>query len=254
MSVECSEAFIHSCQKFIFKPMNDYLEFEKISIKEWAEDDRPREKMLQKGKSALSDAELIAILIGSGNREESAVSLSQKILSKNKNSLNELGKRSVVDLMGYPGIGEAKAISILAAIELGRRRINDEGVIRKKITSSSDVFQIFQPKLGDLPFEEFWVLLLNRANKVIAETMISRGGVSGTVADTKIIFKTALDKLASSIILIHNHPSGNLQPSSQDIQLTNKMKEAGNVLDIAVLDHLIITDTGYFSFADEGQM
>lgn len=234
--------------------MNDYLELEKISIKEWAEDDRPREKMLQKGKAVLSDAELIAILIGSGNREDSAVSLSQKILSQHKNSLNELGKLSVKDLMKFPGIGEAKAISILAAIELGRRRRLEDGVIKEKITSSNEVFEIFQPKLGDLPFEEFWVLLLNRANKVIGQEMISRGGVSGTVADTKIIFKAALDHLASSIILIHNHPSGNLQPSSQDIQLTNKMKEAGLMMDVAVLDHLIVTDTGYFSFADEGQM
>lgn len=234
--------------------MNDYLEIENISIKEWAEDDRPREKMIQKGKSALSDAELIAILIGSGSREESAVSLSQRILKNYGNSLNELGKLNIKDLMKFQGIGEAKAITIIAAIELGRRRRKDEGILRKKITSSSDVFQIFQPKMGDLPFEEFWVLLLNRANKVIGEEMISRGGVSGTVADTKIIFKSALEKLASSIILIHNHPSGNLQPSSQDIQLTNKMKEAGKCMDIAVLDHLIVTDSGYFSFADEGQM
>lgn len=234
--------------------MNDYLDLEKISIKEWAEDDRPREKMLQKGKAALSDAELIALLIGSGNREDSAVTLSQKILKQYNNSLNELGKLGVKDLMKFPGIGEAKSISILAAIELGRRRRSEEGVTREKIVSSADVFEIFQPKLGDLPFEEFWVLLLNRANKIIGQEMISRGGVSGTIADTKIIFKTALEHLASSIILVHNHPSGNLQPSSQDIQLTNKMKEAGIMMDVSVLDHLIVTDTGYFSFADEGQM
>ncbi len=235
--------------------MEDFYEIEKASIKEWAEDDRPREKMLSKGISALSDAEIIAILIGSGNRNESAVGLSKRILHEYNNNLKDLGKVGMKELTSrFKGIGQAKAISILAAIELGRRRSAEGVEKRKQIGSSKDVFDIFQAKLGDLPHEEFWILHLNRANHVMAKDFISRGGVAGTVADAKIIFHKALQHLSSSIILCHNHPSGNLKPSAQDIQLTVKMKEAGKLLDIAVLDHLIVSDIGYYSFADEGQM
>jgi len=230
-----------------------FYETEKASIKEWAEDDRPREKMLLKGQSALSDAELIAILIGSGNREESAVDLSKRILRHYQDNLKELGRAGVKDLTKkFKGIGEAKAISILAAIELGRRRGAEDSINRKQITSSKQVYEIFKAKIGDLHYEEFWMLHLNRANKIIGEDLISKGGISGTVADSKLIYKKALDCLSSGLIFCHNHPSGNLKPSQQDIQLTAKLKEAGKLLDISVIDHVIVTDSGYFSFADEG--
>lgn len=225
---------------------------ESLSIKSWAEDDRPREKLLAQGRSALSDAELIAIIIGSGSRDESAVDLSKRILHSIDNNLNELGKLTVNDLMKFKGIGEAKAITIAAALELGRRRKEQEPKKKIKIASSKDAFDIFFPLLEDVPHEEFWVLLLNHQNKVIDKVCVSRGGVSGTVADAKLIFKVAIEKLASSIVLCHNHPSGNLQPSHQDKELTKKLKQAGSTLDIAVLDHIIIGDTNYFSFADEG--
>jgi DNA repair protein RadC len=223
-----------------------------LTIKTWAEEDRPREKLLLKGKQALTDAELIAIIIGSGNLEDSAVELSKKILAHIANDLNELAKLSVKDLIKFKGIGEAKAISIVAALELGRRRRESEGMKREKITSSKDIVEIFQPLLGDLKHEEFWVLLLNRANKIISKKQISAGGVSGTVVDAKIVFKFALEEVASSIILCHNHPSGNTQPSEADIKLTKKLKEAGTFLEINVLDHIIITEKEYYSFADEG--
>lgn len=225
-----------------------------LTIKSWAEEDRPREKLLSKGRHVLTDAELIAILIGSGSKRESAVELSKRILSQFGNNLNELAKLSVNDLIKFKGIGEAKGISIVAALELGRRRKETEIEKRDKITSSKDIFQIFQPQFLDLPHEEFHVLLLNRSNAVIRKEFVSRGGVSGTVVDPKIIFKIALQHLASSIILCHNHPSGNLRPSDQDISLTKKLKEAGVLLEIPILDHLIISDMGYFSFADEGMM
>lgn len=235
--------------------MEDFYEIERESIKNWAEDDRPREKMLLKGQAALSDAELIAILISSGNRKESAVDLSKRILNEYQQNLKALGKASIKELTRkFTGIGEAKAISILAAIELGRRRGAEESVKRKQVTSSKDVFDIFNAKIGDLPYEEFWMLHLNRANKIVGEDLISRGGVAGTVADSKLIFKKALDKLSCSIIFCHNHPSGNLKPSQQDINLTKKLKEAAALLDISVLDHLIVSDMGYYSFADEGQL
>ena len=185
----------------------------KLSIKSWAEEDRPREKLLLKGRSALSDSELIALLIGSGNRNASAVELSRDILAGVENQLGELAKLSVKDLMKFQGIGEAKAISIAAALELGRRRREEEGVRKKKITSSRDVYEVLGPRMEDLDHEEFWILLLNRANMIIGKHEISKGGVSGTVADTKIIFKLAIENLASAIILSHNHPSGNLKPS-----------------------------------------
>jgi DNA repair protein RadC len=223
-------------------------------ILSWAEEDRPREKLLLKGKAALSDAELIAILIGSGTRELSAVDLSKVILQKAVNNLNELAKLSIKDLMKVKGIGEAKAISIIAALELGRRRKESEVVRRPRISSSRDAYEQIQPYLLDLPHEEFWLLLLNRANEVIKPVQVSQGGVSGTVADPKIIFKFAIENLSSAIILVHNHPSGNLKPSEADKELTRRLSSAGKLLEIPVLDHLIFTDGGYLSFADEGML
>jgi DNA repair protein RadC len=222
------------------------------NILSWAEEDRPREKLLLKGKAALSDAELIAVLIGSGTRELSAVDLSKLILQSVNNNLNELAKLSINDLIKFKGIGDAKAISIAAALELGRRRKESETLKKLKIGSSTDVYEAIRPYLMDLQHEQFWVLLLNRANEVIRPQQISIGGVSGKVADPKIIFKAAIEHLASSIILVHNHPSGNLTPSQADKDLTKKVKEGGQTLDIPVLDHLIFSDTGHFSFADEG--
>ena len=225
-----------------------------LNILSWAEEDRPREKLLLKGKSVLSDAELIAILIGSGTRSISAVDVAKMILSNANHNLNELAKFSIKDLRKVKGIGEAKAIAIVSALELGRRRKESEFAEKVKITCSNDIYQFMKPELLDLPKEEFWVLLLNRANRLIKKEQISSGGVSGTVADPKIIFKAALDQYASSIILVHNHPSGNLKPSQADIKLTSKMKEAGNLLEIPVLDHIIFSDEGYLSFADEGML
>jgi DNA repair protein RadC len=221
-------------------------------IRSWAEDDRPREKLLLKGKAALSDAELIAILIGSGSTSETAVDLSKRILQSLNNKLSELGKLSVKDLTKFKGIGEAKAISIIAAMELGRRRKESEPEKRQKLTDSRSAFDIFYPHLGDLNHEEFWVLYLNRANEVIGKENVSKGGISGTIVDPKVVFKAAVQFPASAIVLAHNHPSGQLKPSQADHQLTKKLKEAGNALDIPVLDHLIIGDGNYYSFADEG--
>ncbi|MBC8475379.1 MAG: DNA repair protein RadC [Bacteroidetes bacterium] len=223
-----------------------------ISIRDWANDDRPREKLLIKGKGALSDAGLIAILIASGNRNESAVELSKRILQSLGNNLNELAKLSVHDLMKFKGIGEAKAISVIASLELGRRRRSADVLEKDKIGGSKDAFQILQLKIEDLPHEEFWVILLNRANKVIDIKLVGRGGVSSTVVDSKIIFSFALESLASGIILAHNHPSGNLKPSNSDIRLTKKIVDAGKIMEVPVLDHIIVGDNDYFSFADEG--
>ena len=225
-----------------------------LGILSWAEEDRPREKLLLKGRSALSDAELIAILIGSGSSELSAVDLSKKILQSVNYDLNSLAKLSVKDLTQFKGIGEAKAISIVSALELGRRRKSTESVKKRKIQSSQDAYDVISPDLLDQPIEQFWIITLNRSNHVIQKRVISQGGVSGTVADPKVIFKQALDDLASGIILIHNHPSGNLNPSHADRQLTRKMVEAGKMIEIPVLDHIIFTDSGYFSFADEGEL
>ncbi len=227
---------------------------ERLTIKSWAEEDRPREKLLLKGKHVLSDAELIAILITSGNDKETAVELSKRLLGDLQNNLNELSKVSVKELMKFRGIGEAKAISIVAALELGRRRKDAAATKRDKITTSKDAFDVFQPLLGDLHHEEFWILFLNRANMIIGKQQISFGGMAGTVADPKIIFKAALDSKASSIILCHNHPSGNVKPSEADIRLTKNLVEAGKVLEISVLDHLIVTQNSFYSFADEGMM
>jgi len=223
-----------------------------FSIKHWAEDDKPREKLMLKGKNALSDAELIAILIGSGSRNESAVSLSKRILASVDNNLNALGKLSLKQLMEFKGIGEAKAITIAAALELGRRRRAEETLDLKKITSSKAVFEIMQPIIGELPHEEFWVLYLNNSNKVVYKSQLSKGGITGTVVDVRLIFKIALEQNATSIILTHNHPSGKLLASDADKEVTKKLKLAGEQLDVKVLDHIIITEKEYLSFQDEG--
>ncbi|WP_029035453.1 RadC family protein [Salinimicrobium terrae] len=223
-----------------------------FTIKQWAEGDRPREKLLQKGREFLSDAELLAILIGSGSRNESAVEVCKKVLSKAGDNLNELGRFSVNQLREVKGIGEAKALTIVAALELGRRRRSSEALEKKKISSSSTVFELMQPKIGELPHEEFWILYLNNSNKVIQELPLSKGGITGTLVDVRLAFKQALNLGATATILVHNHPSGNLNPSGADKQLTQKFKAAGESLDIKVLDHLIITENSYFSFADEG--
>ncbi|MFT5103150.1 MAG: DNA repair protein RadC [Candidatus Latescibacterota bacterium] len=222
-----------------------------FSIKQWHEDDRPREKLVSKGKSALSNAELLAILISSGNREESAVALSQRMLASAKNNLNELGKASVKSLMDFKGIGEAKAVSIVAAIELGRRYRSEATIKKQKITSSQAVFDLLQPILGDLYHEEFWIVYLNNSNGILKREQLSKGGITGTVVDVRLAFKLAIQLGAVAIILAHNHPSGTLKPSQADINLTQKLKSAGESLDIKVLDHLIITENSYFSFADE---
>ena len=233
--------------------MNHYQKLD-FSIKQWAEEDRPREKLMARGRTALSDAELIAILIGSGTRYLSAVDVGKLILKKANNDLHQLAKFNLKDLKSVKGIGEAKAITIMSALELGRRRKDTETIKKPVITSSEDAYKIIKPELLDLAYEEFWVLLLNRANQVIKKEKISSGGVSGTVADPKIIFNKALSELASGIILVHNHPSGNLRPSNADIMLTKKVKEGGKLLDINVLDHLIFTNQGYYSFADEDRI
>lgn len=224
----------------------------RTSIKYWAEEDRPREKLLLKGKSVLSKAELIGILIGSGTKTLTAVDLAKQILQSVDNNLNLLAKLSITDLKKFKGIGEAKAISIISALELGRRRKDEDQPKAIKITSSKTVYEIMYPHLQDLQHEEFWILLLNRTNQLIKPVVISQGGVSGTVADPKLIFKYALEALASNIILVHNHPSGNKTPSQIDIKLTQRLKQAGTLLEIPVLDHLIYTDSGYLSMADEG--
>lgn len=225
-----------------------------LNIRSWAPEDRPREKLQLKGKSSLTDAELIAILLGSGTTTLSAVDLAKKILQSSGNNLHDLARSSVKELTKIKGIGEAKAITIVAALELGRRRKEHDVDEKPKITNSRDAFEILKPDLLDIQHEEFWVLLLNRANRVIRKHQISQGGVSGTVADPKIIFKSALNDLASGIILAHNHPSGNLTASQADIDLTKKLKDAGKLLDIQVLDHVIVAGQKYYSFADEGML
>lgn len=226
-----------------------------LNIKDWSSQDQPREKLLEHGRKALSDAELIAILIGSGTRNESAVDLAKRILASVNNSLVDLARLEVRDLTSsFNGIGNAKAISIIAALELGRRRKGSDKKIKTKITSSRDAYDALLPKLQDLNTEEFWIMMLNRQNEIIELKQISIGGVAGTVVDPKVIFKQALQSLASGIILSHNHPSGNLKPSKADINITNKIKTAGQSLEINVHDHLIISEQGYYSFADEGIM
>lgn len=223
-----------------------------LSIKHWAADDRPREKLLVKGVQSLSDAELLGILIGSGTSETSAVELGRQLMAKAGNNLAKLARLTWFDLIQIKGIGRAKAVTLLAAMEIGRRRGLADLPESNQVTSSRDVFILLSPALGDLVHEEFWILYLNRSNKSIEQFKCSQGGVSGTVIDVKLILKKALEVLASSLILVHNHPSGNLMPSENDKQITLKVKEAAGHLDIKVLDHLIIAGNGYFSFADEG--
>jgi len=222
-----------------------------LSIKSWNEDDRPREKLLLKGRQALSEAELIAILIGSGNRMEDAVQLSRRIFAQSNHNLNELGKWQLSDFTQFEGIGPAKAISIIAALELGRRKRSAEALQKFKVQSSVSVFEHMQPMVGELEHEEFWVLYLNNSNRVLKTQQLSKGGITGTVVDIRLVFKPAIQLGAVAVILVHNHPSGTLKPSSADIQLTKKVTMAGESLDIKVLDHLIVTEKSYFSFADE---
>ena len=224
------------------------------TIKCWAEDDRPREKMILKGRSVLSDAELLAIIIGSGTRKMSAVELAQQILHDVGNDFNGLAKRSIKDLMKYKGVGEAKAISISATLEIAMRKFTLEKNLNPEIRSSKDCFNQLKSIFEDLQHEEFYVICLNRANRIIAVEQISKGGISGTVADGKIIFKKALENNSSALILAHNHPSGQLKPSEADKRLTKQMSGFGKMIDMQVLDHLIIAENSYFSFADEGEM
>lgn len=221
-------------------------------ISSWSEDDKPREKLMLKGKNALSDAELIAILISSGSRNESAVDLSRRILVSVDNNLNALGKQSLSQLTQFKGIGEAKAISIIAALELGRRRRAEESLPLTKISSSKVIFELMQPVIGELTHEEFWIIYLNNANSVISKSQLSKGGITGTVVDVRLVFKMALELGDTALILCHNHPSGSLKPSDADKQITQKLKRAGESLEIHILDHLIVTETGYFSFVDDG--
>ena len=230
--------------------MNELLT--NFSIKHWSEADRPREKLTEKGKKSLTDAELMAILIGSGNRNESAVSLCQRILASVNNNLNQLTKLGINQLTLFKGIGEAKAITIVAALELGRRQQAQEIPIQPLITSSRDVFRYMQPLLGDLQHEEFWVLFLNNSNKILHRKMMSLGGQTGTTIDIRLIFKTALEFSAVAIILTHNHPSGKHNPSKSDKESTQNIIAAGQTLNVKVLDHIIVTEKNYFSFADEG--
>lgn len=227
----------------------------KLNIKDWAEEDRPREKMLLKGVSALSDAELLGILIGSGNKSETAVELSQRILHSVSNNLNTLGKLEIRDLIkDFKGIGEAKAITIVAALELGKRRKLSEALVSPLITSSKDVYDIFHPILADLKHEEVWVLFLNRANKVVKNIQISKGGMTATVVDIRLIMKEGIQTLASAMVLCHNHPSGNTHPSDDDDQITKRLKDAGHIMDIRLLDHIIVCDNSYYSYMDTGRL
>ncbi len=221
-----------------------------LSIKSWSEADRPREKLLAKGKKTLTDAELLAILIGSGSRNESAVSLCKRILAKAENNLNSLSRFTVSQLMNFKGVGQVKAITIVAALEIGRRQQDQEIPVHPKIKCSYDVFKCLRPILGDLSHEEFWVLYLDNSNKVVYKKMISSGGLTSTSVDLRIIFKEALEQNAVGLILSHNHPSGKLEASNADKQITHKIKKAAQTLDLRVLDHIIITEKTYFSFAD----
>ena len=227
---------------------------EKLNINQWAAEDRPREKMMQKGAEALSDAELLAILIGSGNTEETAVALMQRVLAACGNDLNRLGKWEVRDFSQFKGLGPAKSITIMAALELGKRRKLQERPERASIRSSQDIYELFHPLLCDLPTEEFWVLLLNQASKVINKVRISRGGIDQTTADVRTILREALLQRAVQIVLVHNHPSGNPRPSSNDCHLTELVKKAAQTMNIRLTDHIIVTDGKYYSFNDEGNL
>ena len=221
-----------------------------FSIKNWSDDDKPREKLVHKGRSVLSNAELIAILIGSGTKNETAVALSKRILASTNNNLNELGKVSIKQLMKFKGIGEAKAVSIAAALEIGRRRQNEKAMVKAQILGSQEVFDLLQPLLADLPHEEFWIVYLNNSNQVIQKAQLSKGGITGTLVDVRLVIKQALELGAVSLILAHNHPSGALKPSEADKKITNKLQKASEAMDIRVLDHVIITQNKYYSFAD----
>ncbi len=224
------------------------------NIKSWSMDDRPREKLLSKGRSVLSDSELLAILIRSGSREETAVDLSKRILGSAGNDLTALSRMGVKELSKFKGMGAVKAITIVAALELGRRRAEALVMEKRKITSSKDVMNFFEGRLADLAHEEFWILLLDRANQIIKAENISKGGISGTVVDARVIFKSAVEHLASGIILCHNHPSANAKPSQADIELTKRLADAGLLMEIKVLDHLIVAGNKFYSFADEGHL
>lgn len=227
---------------------------DKLSIPEWSKEDRPRERLLSKGVKALSDAELIAILIRSGTPADSALDLARVILHKAGNDLHRLAAMGTSELMRIKGVGEAKAMAIVAALEMGQRRRDLTVADRPLITGSASAYEMLHPVLADLPHEEFWLLLLDRGNRLMERFRVSQGGMHGTVADPKMIFREALDRRASSMILGHNHPSGQLRPSVEDIALTRKLVEAGRFLDVMVQDHLIVTNSGYFSFADNGQL
>lgn len=226
----------------------------KLTINQWAEEDRPREKMMKHGAAALSNAELLAILIGSGNTEDSAVELMRKVLGDYRNSLSELGKTTIDELCRYKGIGPAKAVAILAASEIGRRRLEEEPLERKQIRCSKDIYDVFYPLMCDLPVEECWVLLLNQSSKIIDRICISRGGLASTQVDVRCILREALLKRAVSMVLCHNHPSGNTSPSRDDDRLTEALKRAAEAMNIRLLDHLVITDGGYYSYCDEGRV
>lgn len=223
-----------------------------MSIKFLAEDDRPREKFLLKGKTSLSDSELLAIILGSGNNEDSAVELARKILASVENNWQNLSKLSIKDLMKFKGIGEAKAISVAATLEIGRRKASQETPEKTSISSARDSYNVFSQHLSDLRTEEFWAIFLNQKNQIVYKTQISKGGISGTLVDVRVLFRIALEHFATSIIVAHNHPSGSLKPSLEDIQITKNIKNAGEILNVTLLDHLIIGDNSFFSFAEEG--
>lgn len=225
---------------------------DKLNINQWAIEDRPREKMMLKGAEALSDAELLAILIGSGNTEESAVALMQRIMQACNNDLNQLGKWEIHDFARFKGMGPAKSITVMAALELGKRRKQQEHPVHSRIRSSKDVFELFHPLLCDLPTEEFWIVLLNRSAKIIDKIRISCGGFDQTTADIRIILREALLQRATQLVLVHNHPSGNLRPSNQDKDLTQAICRGAKTMNIQVVDHVIVADEGYYSFCDEG--
>lgn len=222
-----------------------------MNIKSLAEEERPREKLLLRGKQSLSDAELLAIILGSGSKSESSITLAQRILSSVNHNWNELAKLTIRDLCKFNGVGKVKAIEIITSLEIGRRKSLQQALKKEKISSSKDAYNILQPIIGDLMIEEFWVIYLSRSNKILSKEKISQGGITGTMVDNRLIFKHAIELNAVSLIISHNHPSGNIQPSNSDIQITHEIKKAGNLLNITLIDHLIVTQTSFFSFADE---
>lgn len=222
-----------------------------MNIKSLAEEERPREKLLLRGKQSLSDAELLAIILGSGSKSESSITLAQRILSSVNHNWNELAKLTIRDLCKFNGVGKVKAIEIITSLEIGRRKSLQQALKKEKISSSKDAYNILQPIIGNLMIEEFWVIYLSRSNKILSKEKISQGGITGTMVDNRLIFKHAIELNAVSLIISHNHPSGNIQPSNSDIQITHEIKKAGNLLNITLMDHLIVTQTSFFSFADE---